>query len=318
MAFISCSQVDSLDGTIQDVQTSTSDTRSISIDQELENSPLLNELRSFNDSLMTSTPDAETNAFWYQYLLKKTAYVSIVDMVGYVNGYETAKSKGLSEQYVQIIATIQSACASICAAISSIAPKLPPATNTTFIDYENLYSATTLDPNYAMLAVSQSKQLGDMSMFLKYKENFTPALNHNLLINKYRSGLSEDDNITVIFDKKAYDIIHSEEFQELLANGRNYILSNDIDYTYLFSDHVHMVTTISQYKAAEVMRLFTEIILNNNITLSQLKSITRTYMDKSHDSSEIDQSEKEILLNSFPITLMSGSLWTSLTNSDTE
>lgn len=321
LAFISCSQVDRVEESIQEMHTSASQTRSMAMDidkDELENSPLLNELRSFNDSLNAVTHAAEANSFFPYIIQKKTAEVEVVDMVAYVIGYDLAKRAGLSHQEATTLALVKSGIASICEAISSIAPKLPPVATRTFKDYENVLSAAIHQPSYSILARSQYEQLGDMRMFENYRNYFTTGINHNLLINKYRAGLSSEDIIIDMFDNNTRDIIYSDDFQTMLSEEMNRMQYADTDFYYLFADKANMVITFSQQKAAESMKLYTEAVLNNATTLSRLKAITYRYMSATSQSLEIDPSEKIILLNSFPIALMSGALWTSITNSDTE
>lgn len=137
------------------------------------------------------------------------------------------------------------------------------------------------------------------------------------MVNKYRSGLSDTDIITELFNAD-YDIVYSDDFQSKVYEEMEIILAGDIDYLNLFSDRKAQITTLSQKKAGETLRLYIDAVSNNSLSLQKIKIITHHYMNLINSSSEINPSEKSILLRSLPITLTSGFIWTSISNFNPE
>lgn len=212
------------------------------------------------------------------------------------------------------MAELEAADASEAAAKSSPTLSMPPLSNVTFKDYENFYSVIVNSPDYISLASQQMQLLGDMSLFNEYIMYFESGINHNLIINKHRVGLSDTDIIVDMFDAATNDLVYSDEFQTQLAESIRNIVAGNIDYNHLFSDRKTQTTSLSQKKAGEVMRLYVEAISNMNSTLSQYKLIAHQYISTVSLSKEIGIKEKQILLNSFPIAITSGVLWTSIFN----
>lgn len=312
LAFISCTQTNQPEDFSQNISEEYFETRS-NESEELQNSSLLNELRAFNDSLAKSISYASTNQLNISPTLQnKINYVSIVDAIGYIVGYEHAKAYGLNHQISQIAATIQSVISSLRAAAEvSFPQKVPQLSSNPFQDYENVYSAITKSPNYSTLYAQQVQLLGDMSLLNNYINFFSQGINHNLMIQKYRAGLSEDEIITNVFSPEINDIIYSEDFQTQISDETNCILEGNFDFICLFADRKRETVSLSQKKAGEIMRLFSEAILNNNNSFDQIKFITYHYMANISSSSEIEHIEKSILLHAIPINITSRTLWTS-------
>lgn len=296
----------------QDDEKLYSHTRAMEDSDDLANSLLLNDLVAYNTNFKNCT-DVET-ASSPTISLSRVEYVYVSDMLGYVIGYESAQRAGLRKEIVEIIATIQSAITSISAAIETIAHHLPPISGVTFESYENMYSAVTNASNYHSLVARQYQLLGNMSMFTEFRSYFDSSINHNLIIHKYRSGLADSDIVTDLFNDTEDTIIYSDEFQCELSEELKLILTRDIDYIKLFSDHKNQTTSLSQKIAGETLKLYVEAISDSHPQLDQLKSLTYYYMNSIANSSELNLRERTILLRAIPIAITSSVMWTSVVN----
>lgn len=314
LSMVACTSNSSPDY-IQDAETAPGLlTRSQADDDELENSSLLNDLRSFNDSLIVNSgivPNSNSPV-----VSNQVERLRIVDALGYVIGYGHAQEIGLKGIRADWVATIYSVYTSLMAAekVHTIAAHLPSNSVKTFQGYATIYSAVLNSANYNDLATQQYLSFGGMSMFNNYKIFFNPAIDHNLMVNKYRSGMSDGDIVTEIFSDEVCDIIYSDDFQSKMCDEIEEILAGDIDYLILFSDRKKMTTSLSQKKAGETLKLYIDAVSNNHLPLEDVKLVTYHYMNSINSTSEINPTEKITLFKTLPITIASDVIWISLSN----
>lgn len=275
----------------------------------IANSELIMQLQNYNDSIMAQSVAPYGIFSWF----KKIQNTALADLCGFAGGFFLGC--GIGNPIVGACLGVVSGSSMSAAFAEKSFPdklphKLPSSQIAIFSSFDKYSKLVNSDINYNLMYASALNQLGDISLFSQYITYFDKGVQHNLNLMKYHSDEEYEDwdKIQSIFEEPIYSKIYNDKIMNFLSSDRESVMNNDIQWDYIISDRINQTTTISQYKTAEIIRKYIEL-MNVSESFEIVKQRTSFYMNTISNNNELSLIDKTCIMESLSLYICSVSYW---------